>query len=91
SGLARDHPEFAGRYDEGITVQPDKPWYIDSNAVTHGSAVAGVIAANRDGKGMHGVAPGATIVAVNVDAGDDMVKADAAVAGIYALVSRNVH
>ncbi|MDX7495607.1 hypothetical protein, partial [Providencia stuartii] len=27
SGLARDHPEFAGRYDEGITVQPDKPWY----------------------------------------------------------------
>ncbi|MFT7755626.1 UNVERIFIED_CONTAM: S8 family serine peptidase, partial [Salmonella enterica subsp. enterica serovar Enteritidis] len=55
SGLARDHPEFAGRYDEGITVQPDKPWYIDSNAVTHGSAVAGVIAANRDGKGMHGV------------------------------------
>ncbi|WP_163564599.1 S8 family serine peptidase, partial [Klebsiella pneumoniae] len=51
----------------------------------------GVIAANRDGKGMHGVAPGAAIVAVNVDAGDDMVKADAAVAGIYALVSRNVH
>lgn len=91
SGFARDHPEFAGRYDEGITVQPDKPWYVDSSSVTHGSAVAGVIAANRDGKGMHGVAPGATIVAVNAEEEDGYIDTKAAVAGIYGLVSRNVH
>lgn len=91
SGFARDHPEFAGRYDEGITVQPDKPWYVDSSSVTHGSAVAGVIAANRDGKGMHGVAPGATIVAVNAEEEDGYIDTKAAIAGIYGLVSRNVH
>ncbi|MBA8878975.1 autotransporter domain-containing protein [Phyllobacterium myrsinacearum] len=91
SGLAKDHPEFTGRYEEGITVQPDKPWDVDSNSVTHGSAVAGIIAANRDGKGMHGVAPGATIVAVNAEAEDGYVSTEASLAGIYGLVSRDVH
>lgn len=91
TGFAIDHPEFIGRYDEGITVQPDRPWYVDENSVTHGSAVAGVIAANRDGIGMHGVAPGATIVAVNADIGGGMIDAGFARAGIYALVVSDVH
>ncbi|WP_043624360.1 S8 family serine peptidase [Ensifer sp. ZNC0028] len=62
SGLDITHPEFAGRYAEGITFNPDKPW--NSVAEGHGTMVSSVIAANRDGVGMHGIAPGATIVAV---------------------------
>lgn len=91
TGFAVNHPEFIGRYEEGVTVLPDKPWYIDVNSGTHGSAVAGVIAANRDGQGMHGVAPGATIVPVNVDIGGGQVDLNATVAGIYGLVARDVH
>lgn len=68
SGLDIIHPEFAGRYNEGITYDPSMPWNIDTDG--HGTAVASVIAANRDGIGMHGVAPGAMIVMANRLEGD---------------------
>lgn len=96
SGFAKNHPEFAGRFEEGITVNPDRPWDIDLDSHSHGSAVAAVIAANRDGKGMHGVAPGATIVSVNAQSTDEgyedgYINFQSAIDGIYALVSRDVH
>ena len=92
SGVDKDHPEFAGRLEEGITVNPDRPWDVDVSSVAHGNAVAAVIAANRDGKGMHGVAPGATIVSVNASLNENGgIDYIAAIDGIYALVSRDVH
>lgn len=46
-----DHPELAGKADSyPLGFIPD--W----NELKHGSHVAGIIAANRDGIGMHGVA-----------------------------------
>ncbi|PHM74232.1 autotransporter domain-containing protein [Xenorhabdus kozodoii] len=54
------HPEFAGKLK---ILSPSDPWNYDINPQTgeisfgaHGNHVAGIIAANRDGKEMHGVA-----------------------------------
>ncbi|HEV7345140.1 MAG TPA: S8 family serine peptidase [Devosia sp.] len=60
SGLDITHPEFVGRlgpisYDAFL----GGPVFFDP--VDHGTHVAGIIAANRDGRFIHGVAPGATI------------------------------
>ncbi len=60
TGLDINHPEFFGRYDPGISYDRETPWFVDF--LDHGTPVASVAAANRDGVGMHGVAPGATIV-----------------------------
>lgn len=88
SGLSIDHPEFAGRYVEGITFDPEKPWtYV---AEGHGTMVASVIAANRDGVGMHGVAPGATIVQVGASDEPGYINTAALLYGIRTLVDRGV-
>ncbi|MDC9592431.1 autotransporter domain-containing protein [Xenorhabdus sp. IM139775] len=54
------HPEFAGKLK---ILSPDDPWNYDTDLNTgiisfgaHGNHVSGIIAANRDGKEMHGVA-----------------------------------
>ncbi|MFE0015937.1 autotransporter domain-containing protein [Mesorhizobium sp. NPDC059054] len=88
TGLDVDHPEFAGRYAEGITFNPEMPWNADKNG--HGTAVASVIAANRDGNGMHGVAPGATIVMANHDTGGVFIDLEAATHGIHTLIRQGV-
>ncbi|MDC9596295.1 autotransporter domain-containing protein [Xenorhabdus anantnagensis] len=54
------HPEFANKLK---ILSPNDPWNYDKNPYTgiisfgaHGNHVSGIIAANRDGKEMHGVA-----------------------------------
>ncbi|SFT77923.1 autotransporter serine protease [Mesorhizobium sp. YR577] len=88
SGFDTNHPEFVGRYVDGITYDPSKPWNIDTDG--HGTGVASVIAANRDSIGMHGVAPGATIAMVNVDGDDGFLNDLGAQYGISLLVDRGV-
>lgn len=44
--------------------------FSEQTEVDHGTQVAGVIAATRDGEGTHGVAPEASIIAVDADALD---------------------
>jgi subtilase-type serine protease len=83
-GLDINHPEFVGRYVEGVTFDPSYPWNVD--AEDHGTSVASIIAANRDGVGMHGVAPGATIVSANRYGGDEYGD----LYGISMLVDRGV-
>lgn len=61
TGIDPHHPEFLNRIAGGYD-------YVNNTAVMtdtigHGTRVASVIAANRDGAGMHGVAPGAMIYA----------------------------
>jgi subtilase-type serine protease len=55
------HPEFTGRLN-GLSFDGSTggPLYFDSDS--HGTHVAGIIAANQDGLGMMGVASGSTIV-----------------------------
>lgn len=88
SGLSIDHPEFSGRYVEGITFDPERPWTFAAEG--HGTTVASVIAANRDGVGMHGVAPGATIVQAGAGEEPGYINPAAALYGIRTLVDRGV-
>lgn len=62
-GLDPEHPEFADRVAPGgWNFQLDAP--VTSDPTGHGSAVSGIIVANRDGQGMHGVAPLARVLPV---------------------------
>lgn len=73
SGLDISHPEFAGRIlAGGWDYQADAP--VSSDPHGHGSHVAGIIAANRDGTGMHGVAFNAGILPFRILAADGTVS-----------------
>lgn len=65
SGIFAQHPEFIGRYGGGYDYPTEMPLAIDRSG--HGTKVASVIAANRDGKGIHGVAPGATLIVAGTE------------------------
>lgn len=88
SGIALDHPEFANRdfklfrYFGGTTlindfhglISPDNFPIDDPNG--HGSHVSGIIAANRDGIGMHGVAYDAKLVVAGIGDVNGMIDGD---------------
>lgn len=76
-GLDTAHPEFAGNYDASLEMTiPDDAWNpawgekpdtLDPDGAylgIHGTGVAGVIAAERNGEGVVGVAYDATIAGV---------------------------
>lgn len=88
SGLDVGHPEFLGRYAPGVSYDPAQPWNVDANG--HGTAVSSIIAANRDGKGMHGVAPGATIVMANAVADGVYFDPAATLHGVRTLVGQGL-
>ena len=57
TGAGRSHPELRGKYRLVAGTEPG----TTEDTEGHGTGVAGVIAARRDGQGMHGVAYEATI------------------------------
>lgn len=65
TGIDPDNPDLAENVDfeRSVSLVPDED-LIDRNG--HGSHVAGIIAAGRNGFGVTGVAPDASIVAVKV-------------------------
>lgn len=65
SGIFAAHPEFIGRYAGGYDYPTETAQPIDRSG--HGTNVSSVIAANRDGKGVHGVAPGASLVVAGTE------------------------
>ncbi|MHA0328689.1 S8 family serine peptidase [Sphingomonas melonis] len=82
SGIARSSPEFAGRISAHSTGFEQRiarcatcpgetvaPFAIDDND-GHGSKVASIAAAGRNGSGMQGLAPDATILALKVTGPD---------------------
>lgn len=88
SGLYARHPEFAGRVAGGWNFQPGQAaWdYADTERDEdtglisgHGTHVAGIIAAARDGVQMHGVAYGARLLGVRIDTDVDWVGMDYAI------------
>lgn len=74
SGLDARHPEFYGRLVPGFDFLTNKP-ILPGNAGTdtsdHGTHVAGIVAATRDGVGMHGVAFGAAVIPAKLGTGYD--------------------
>ncbi|QFY79201.1 autotransporter domain-containing protein [Alcaligenes faecalis] len=78
SGIAGDHPEFAGAIAGGFDFSTNTPYAngqgVDSDdAPGHGSHVAGIIGARRDGVGMHGVAFNSQLFAVAVAANESFL------------------
>lgn len=67
TGVDVNHPEFAGRIAAGGRMfgSPGDPNAIVDND-GHGTHVAGIIGAAKDGKGMHGVAWGASLLPIGV-------------------------
>lgn len=64
TGINPNLPEFIGRIDPASQDVAANRGIVDHQG--HGSLVSGVIAANRDGSYMEGVAFGATILSLNV-------------------------
>ncbi|MCX5566665.1 S8 family serine peptidase, partial [Alcaligenes faecalis subsp. phenolicus] len=69
SGIEAKHPEFTGAIAGGFDFNTDTHYAngqgVDSNPpIGHGSHVAGIIGARRDGFGMHGVAFNSQLFAV---------------------------
>jgi subtilisin family serine protease len=61
SGLNTELPEFQGRVgDPGFDHVENRPGTHDR--IGHGTQMAGILAANKDGKGMHGVAFNAQLI-----------------------------
>jgi hypothetical protein len=73
TGVALDHPALAGRVEKGIDLvdgdrraaaeaKPDEP----SRVETHGTRMAGIVAAGGDPTGLTGVAPGSRILPIRI-------------------------
>lgn len=69
-GVEISHPEFSGRIAPGgDVVRPGGPAMTDLDG--HGTHVAGIIAANRNGVGTHGVAPLAQVLPIKWISAED--------------------
>ncbi|CAI06422.1 predicted subtilase [Aromatoleum aromaticum EbN1] len=68
TGVQGLHPEFFGRlltgFDATTKITIAAPFLADRDG--HGTHVAGVIGAARDGRGMHGIAPEVSLLPVRV-------------------------
>lgn len=66
TGIDYTHPELSSRYRGGYDFMYDTPDPLDDAYDSHGTQVAGIIAASLDGNGMVGVAPGVSLYALKV-------------------------
>lgn len=96
TGIALNHPEFAGRnfvlktlYNNSAVSDDWKPWlnpekFPVDDSDGHGSHVSGIIAARRDGIGMQGVAYDARLVVAGI--GDAQGRMDRVEDGLLYLM-----
>ncbi|MFG2062012.1 type VII secretion-associated serine protease mycosin [Micromonospora sp. NPDC048871] len=86
SGTDSSHPQLAGRVATGFDALRGAPGG-DVDCVSHGTAVASIIAATRqEGVGFHGLAPDATIVPIRVSERNATESADTAGASVSGAV-----
>ena len=86
SGTDSSHPQLAGRVATGFDALRGVPGG-DVDCVSHGTAVASIIAASRqEGVGFHGLAPDATIVPIRVSERNANESADTAGATVSGAV-----
>lgn len=94
TGVDYTHPELAAVVKGGdnfISLDPDFHGYWDDSWNSHGTHVAGTIAAARNGSGVVGVAPDAEIHAVKVLDGAGFGSAESIVAGIEWAIANGMH
>jgi subtilisin family serine protease len=88
SGIDDDRPDLRGQVDAsrsvtcvgGVANAAPSSWRRDE--IGHGTYVAGLIGAKRDGAGIVGVAPGATLAAVKLTT-DGFVYPEAFICGLH--------
>ncbi len=87
SGIAAAHPDLTDRVDSSLSASclsgaPDSSFASwQPTTSTHGTHVAGTIAASLNGIGVTGVAPGVTLAAVKVVNDDGFIYPEAALCG----------
>ncbi|WP_371741050.1 S8 family serine peptidase [Frigoribacterium sp. CFBP 13729] len=90
SGIDVSHPDLAGQVDASKSVgcsvngQPDRSqaaWVPVDDSESHGTHVAGTIAAADNGVGIVGIAPGATLASVKVVNYDGFIYPEYALCG----------
>ena len=80
TGIDSKHPDLAANYKGGVNIVDSAASPDDDNG--HGSHVAGTIAAVKDGSGVVGVAPEASLYAIKVLDADGGGTPDAIVDGL---------
>jgi subtilisin family serine protease len=87
SGIDPDHPNLTGELDRSASAgcvsgapETDESAWVPTTS-SHGTHVAGTIAAADDGKGISGVAPGVRVASVKVVDDDGYIYPEAAVCG----------
>ena len=79
SGIAPDIRELRGQVAGGYDYVVGSPHLTDPGG--HGTGVASIIAGRRDGIGIHGVAPGASIVSARIADDDGYLDFDSPIFG----------
>lgn len=89
SGIQPNHPDLIGRIDPARSLdctdggRPDpSPARWRNTTSGHGTHVAGIIAAARNGIGVAGVAPGARVASIKVVDDDGFIYPEYAICGI---------
>lgn len=97
SGIQPDHPDLEANIDTARSVdctsagRPDTtPLAWRSTTSSHGTHVAGTIAAARNGVGIVGVAPGVRVASVKVVNDDGFIYPEYAVCGIMWTAAKNI-
>jgi len=105
TGIDTDHPEFAGKISEySYNATEDKivkdytsasggyDWSLIEDEQGHGTAVAGVIAAQMNGSGIVGIAPDVTIIVIKAECDENGVfkRTSDLVFGLYYAIERDV-
>jgi subtilisin len=94
TGIDYNHPDLAANVKGGdnfISLDPDFHDYWDDSSRSHGTHVAGIIAAIRNGSGVVGVAPEAELYAVKVLDGAGFGDISSLVAGIEWAIANGMH
>lgn len=67
SGVSLSHPDLAGQLVEGINLTSSNAADVDDSSVSHGTQIAGIIAARQgNGLGISGLAPGCRVMPVKI-------------------------
>lgn len=87
SGIDYTHPDLDANYAGGYDFVNEDPYPMDDNG--HGTHVAGTIAAEDNGTGVVGVAPGAQVYGLKVLGADGSGSYDDIVAALDWIVAQN--